>query len=351
MRARSFAFCFTIVASLCLNFLSAQNLTDTLFSEDFESNGTWGIFEELVGGNPCYGDSLGQVMISADYAYGGSHGLRIWSNKDLQSKSNHVIGQLNISNDGMHGLFSLSCYAFIPPETDTAQVGPEFSMQSTRNNSGTNLTFTAGIQYVQSPWGFAKWNIWHNAQWQQLDTSIFNFHLIKNTWYGLQLHFINDSAYLSFSVKGEGIDTTVDLSQPFAGAPAGFKITGEDKGFMPSTMITLEAENLWTHCLRPVQAKMYYDNVCLMTDPAASVPSPDASALKVYPIPASDDIIIETGNASGNLFIHSLEGKLLKYQPLMKGKTRIDIKGLEKGVYLVKFISDDSAMVKKFIKE
>ena len=102
-----------------LNSINAQNLTGTVFKENFKTDNGWGIFEELVGGNSCYDDSLGEVIRSNDYFYSDSTSLRVWANKTLSKKSNHVLGNKKIDTVGLYGKYLLSCYAFIPPESDT----------------------------------------------------------------------------------------------------------------------------------------------------------------------------------------------------------------------------------------
>ncbi len=342
----------SLVTILSLNVVKAQNQADTVFKEDFETDNAWGIYEELVGGNLCYDDSIGEVSRSNEYTHDGSYGLRVWANKNLTNNSNHVIGQEKISEEGLVGKYTLSCYAFIPQEADTAQTGPEFSMQSTKNVSGTNLTFTAGIQYVQNPWANERWNIWHNGQWKPIDTSIFNFHLEKNSWYYLQLLFDNDAgAYISFSLNGSNIDTIVDLTQPFIQAPEGFKIFGENKGFEPATWITMENENLWTNCSRPVQAKIYYDNICLVKDINTAIPLLNKTKFLIYPNPATCNLIIETTIKQGYLSISDINGKEQIKKRISGNKIQIDIGNWENGVYLVKLINDTVVEERLIIKE
>ena len=337
------------VTLLSLAMVKGQGQT-TIFSDDFETDKGWGIYEELVGGNPCYDDSIGEVARSDDYAAGGIYSLRVWANKFLSNKSNHVLGNIQINTTGLLGEYSLSTCFFIPPAPDTAQTGPEFSLQSTRNVSGTNLTFTAGIQYIQNPWVNQKWWIWNNATWTPLNDTIFNFHLEKNHWYTMELNINYDSnTYRCFSLKditNLTIDTTICLSK------YGFTISGENKGFSPATWITLESENLWTNCNRPTQARMYYDNVYLVkNDTCPFIQSNHETSFIFYPNPVKNNLIIETSFKGSILSISDINGEEMMKQQLKESKTQIDLSRLHNGVYFVKVINNKTSVVKKIIKE
>ena len=100
------------VTLLSLAMVKGQGQT-TIFSDDFETDKGWGIYEELVGGNPCYDDSIGEVARSDDYAAGGIYSLRVWANKFLSNKSNHVLGNIQINTTGLLGEYSLSTCFFL----------------------------------------------------------------------------------------------------------------------------------------------------------------------------------------------------------------------------------------------
>ena len=75
---------FLLLFALSFNIGIAQT---TIFSDDFETPQTWTIFEEIVSGNACYGDNIGEVTRSTDIAQAGTNALRVWSNKNGMTKS------------------------------------------------------------------------------------------------------------------------------------------------------------------------------------------------------------------------------------------------------------------------
>lgn len=247
-------------------FISAQG-TATLFSDDFETSSNWTIFEEIVSGNACYGNNIGEVAASTDKAYGGSHSLRVWSNKGGSTQSNHVIAAHHISNtSGITGRLRYGVWAYCATPIGLTQSGPEFSVQSTRTVGAQNLTYIAGIQYIGNQWITDKWNIWHNGTWKAIKITEFNTSLAVDTWYYLELDFdMTTNKYISFKIQGGGINTTLDLTQSFQNATNGFEIGGEARNWTPSYFVTTESENLWTTCSQVRENKVYYDNVSLQS--------------------------------------------------------------------------------------
>lgn len=77
------------------------------------------------------------------------------------------------------------------------------------------------------------------------------------------------------------------------------------------------------------------------------------NGVNLYPLPASDYIIVELSNASQNslISIYNLQGKLLLNQTYTKEKTEINISAFTKGLYFVKVNNGNDIVVKKFIKE
>jgi hypothetical protein len=236
-----------------------------LYSESFENN-NWGIFEEIVGGNACYGDSIGAVETSNEFAFVGAKSLRVWANKAQSNFSNHVLANHQLYNNGVEGTFRYSLRAYMPANNWHGQTGTEWSLQTTKGPQ--NLTYIAGIQYVRNPWVPDKWNIWHNGTWVTIPSNVFNLVLATDAWYLFDLDFdLIHNKYLSMHIAGNGVDTTLNLQQTFANAPNGYLIAGENRGFAPSTWLTLESENLWTGCSFVTDQKMYYDDVVLSTCP------------------------------------------------------------------------------------
>jgi Secretion system C-terminal sorting domain len=237
----------------------------TLYSDDFETPQTWTIFEELVSMNPCYGASIGEVARSTDVAHGGTNSLRVWSNKNGSTKSNHVIAAHHISNTGgITGRLRYGLWAYTGTTLGLTQSSPEFSVQSTRTVGGQNLTYIAGIQYIGNQWVTDKWNIWHNGTWKTIQLSEFGTTLAANTWYYLELEFdMTTNRYIQLKVVGGTVNATLDLTKPFSNAASGFQIGAEARGWTPSYFVTLESENLWSGCTQVHENKTYYDNIRL----------------------------------------------------------------------------------------
>ena len=258
----------SITLTFALSLMTCSTMlgqTTTLFSDDFETPQTWTIFEEIVSGNACYGDNIGEVLRSTDFAQGGTNGLRVWSNKNGSTKSNHVIAAHTISTSaGLTGRARYGLWAYNATTIGLTQSSPEMSVQSTRTVGAANLTFIAGIQYIGNQWVADKWRIWHNGTWQNIATSEFGATLTSNTWYYLEMAFdMTTNTYISFKIQGGGLNETLNLTQPFINAPTGFQIGGEARSWTPSLFVTAESENLWTTCSEVRENKVYYDNVLL----------------------------------------------------------------------------------------
>ncbi len=243
----------------------SQNVT--VFSDDFETPQTWTIFEEIVSGNTCYANGVGEVTRSTEALQSGANALRVWSNKNGAMKSNHVIAAHTISNSvGITGRYKYGAWIFAASTIGLTQSGPEFSVQSTRTVGNQNLTFIAGVQYIGNQWIADKWNIWHNGTWQTIKFSEFNTTLISNTWYYVELEFdFTTNRYYALSVQGGGINIILDLTQSFQNAAKGFQIGGEARGWSNSVFVTAESENLWTNCAEVRDNKVYYDNISLVS--------------------------------------------------------------------------------------
>ncbi len=245
--------------------LNAQT-TNTVFEDDFETHQTWGIFEEIVSGNSCYADNIGEVSRSTDFTKNGLQSLRVWSNKTGVSKSNHVIASHHIfTNQGITGRYRYAIDAYVNTTIGLTQSAPEISVQNTRQVGVQNLTYIMGIQYIGNQWITNKWNIWHNGTWQAILPSEFGLTLSYDTWYHMEIEFdFTTNEYISLTVQGGSINMTLNLQQVFQNASSGFKIGGETRNWTPSLFVTAESENLWTNCSEVRDNKVYYDNVKLL---------------------------------------------------------------------------------------
>jgi hypothetical protein len=189
------------------------------FSDDFETDQGWGIFEEIVAGSACYGANIGEVTRSPDVAFAGANSLRVWANQALSAKSNHVIANKKIANVGQTGRFRYELYAFIAPETaNHGEVGPEFSMQNTRELApGQFRTSTVGIQYRANSYSplYRSWAVWAEvspgqANWQTFTTTNAP---TPGEWYFMAVEAdYTTNQYVRFWLQGPGIDLSLDLS-------------------------------------------------------------------------------------------------------------------------------------------
>lgn len=75
-----------------------------------------------------------------------------------------------------------------------------------------------------------------------------------------------------------------------------------------------------------------------------------AEEISIYPNPVSDFVTIDLGN-KGDLYflkIFSLDGKLVKQIPQLRGNSRIDLQELATGKYIVQLISEEKGKYKTF---
>jgi hypothetical protein len=75
--------------------------------------------------------------------------------------------------------------------------------------------------------------------------------------------------------------------------------------------------------------------------------------LNIYPNPADEKINVEipVSNKDGIISTYNMQGQLLSQQQMQQTKTTLDISTLAKGVYFVKYNSNEKTRVGKFVKE
>jgi hypothetical protein len=241
----------------------SQTLPVPVFTDGFETETNWMLFEEIVGGNTCYGSGIGSVARSMDVAYEGSYSLSVWANQTRSTKSNHLIGYKKYSDLGQMGILRYEIHSYIAPTTaNSGETGPEFSMQNTRQIApGEFRTSTAGIQYVanSSSSEADNWKVWREvtpgvAGWH----TFMNQPLQAGVWYTLTVEAdYNNNYYQSFSIQGGGLNLSTDLST--------YRIAEEGKFNEQAFVITLESENRWNNCgtAGVYDYQVYYDQVTL----------------------------------------------------------------------------------------
>jgi len=77
----------------------------------------------------------------------------------------------------------------------------------------------------------------------------------------------------------------------------------------------------------------------------------EKNRIGVYPNPAKNEITIENTEPTPNevISIYNMEGQLLMQQQLTNAKIKVDIRGLKKGIYLLKLSGRFRTEVMKFI--
>ncbi len=257
-----------IVAALALSDMGAratplraqQGLTG--FSEGFEADTGWKVFEEVVSGSPCYATGAGAVTRTSDYAFAGAGSLSVWANRGQLSKSNHLIAYSSFTPADARAVWRYRARVLIPAASQgRGQTGPELSLQNTRAAQGGGwTTATAGLQYVANPHlpDAGGWHIWAEtapgvANWSDLIEAP----LVPGQWYTVTLEVdYGTNRYLAFELEGPGGRVRAPL--------AGRGVAEEAKGFAePSFVLTLESENLWNNCdgLTPFDYQVLYDQV------------------------------------------------------------------------------------------
>lgn len=234
----------------------------TSYSDGFEGVNTWKGFEEVVGGNTCYGTGIGDVQTATGAGVGGSRSLRVTANAAGSPKSNHLIAHKPVAASPIPGRAVYRVYA--RQEAAGAgrlgETGPEISLQSTRRlSTGTFVTTVAGIQYLTNPFSPTNgtWAVWQDnggrPGWQPMLTQPIQ----RGTWYLLRLEAdFATGRYVRFTIQGGGLTRSVNLS--------GATLGSENKGFLTeATELTLESENAWSNCgqAAPTTFAVNYDNV------------------------------------------------------------------------------------------
>ena len=242
----------------------AQNQPEVAaFTDDFETTTpNWKIFEELVGGNPCYATGLGMAERTTVLAFSGQQSLSVWANGQRGDKSNHLIAYTTFVPTDVGGLWRYRVRLLIPIATSGfGQTGPEFALQNTRLGSdGQWTTATAGVQYIANSYmpDVGGWHLWiatapGRANWS--DTVLAP--LSPGQWYTATLDVdYGTNHYLGFGLTGPATNLYVSLKT--------YQIAEEVKGFVePSFVLTLESENMWNNCQAGVvfDYQVLYDKV------------------------------------------------------------------------------------------
>ncbi len=251
------------------------------FRDSFEDDRGWFLFEELVGGSPCYGAGAGSMTRTAERAYMGRRSLQLWANEKGTRKGNHLIAVKRLGDKGRGGRWVYTAHVFVPDDGKPYQTGPEISVQNTRREAdGRHLTYSAAVQYQANPntQHAGAWAVWRKTGggkpgWEKA----FVRPIAKEQWYKLTLEFDFDwNRYGWFSVESEREKWSVDLSE--------MEIAGQAKHDEEAFAVTLEGENFWNNCGETgvFRQRFFYDDVSLERMPAPAVAGMRKLAGEVY---------------------------------------------------------------------
>jgi len=271
-----------------------------MFTDNFEVPSAWTLFEELV--TSCYGEGIGTLDVSnPDAGFEGSYGAMLHSNKNKSAFSNHLIAGRNVSNGAYNRVIKYDLHAMLPTAYDlTSQVGPEFSVQNTRNGPGDGTTTTiAGMQHIASRYISDKWNIWVESEpgvatWSVLPESVWHAgagvpSITAGVWwrYSLLVDF-ETNEYVSMTAQQAAYiyDSDTGRHPLYTANLTGLRMALEPRGFETATVITLEAENMYNNCgalsdsddFTAFESQMYYDRVRYEEMPPRGSQDDDAPA-------------------------------------------------------------------------
>ncbi len=90
-------------------------------------------------------------------------------------------------------------------------------------------------------------------------------------------------------------------------------------------------------------------NITQPGKPTATADLSDNDYFEIFPNPASHEIFIKSGKI-GKLSVYNQTGQKICDFNLVTGKNRLNISDYKNGIYLLKLVSDNKTIVKKFIK-
>lgn len=101
----------------------------------------------------------------------------------------------------------------------------------------------------------------------------------------------------------------------------------------------------------PNSQQIIGDITWLKAEPTASIDEVDLNAFEMYPNPASNEVTLSSGDLNADYLIVDITGKEVLNGNTDAEEISVDISDLKKGVYLVKFFTDEEYIgTKKLIK-
>jgi carboxypeptidase T len=184
---------------------------------------------------------------------------------------------------------------------------------------------------------YAKWDIENNWDYVQLEVSTDN----GNSWIPQCGLFTNEGSSNGGQPSGQplydGIQNTWVLEQINLSDYLGEEITLRFK-FESDGEVRADG--------------FYFDNltVNVLDDGTLSNSDVLASQFSVYPNPVSNLLYITTPKNNYTLGIYNIQGQLIRTPSVYSGSQTIDYSQFTKGIYLMKFTSNDYSKIFKIIK-
>ncbi|MCD4665009.1 MAG: T9SS type A sorting domain-containing protein [Bacteroidales bacterium] len=219
-----------------------------------------------------------------------------------------------------------------------------------------NTNSQSNVQFIFSKWGGANTN---ESFYLALDGNNIPYGKINFTdtqeivpqsnnsidignWYMLAMTYNQDSAL--YYVNGVMVDTIYDDREILSGTLP--LIIGDDNGNNLRFSGKIDDCRLYNVALSPSEIENIYN-------PTTNVNSlkSDYSSLNLFPNPNNGVFHIKMqNNVENTILIYSMDGKLV-FNNKFKDSCELNLMNLEKGIYLVKVVSNDYIETKKLIIE
>lgn len=140
------------------------------------------------------------------------------------------------------------------------------------------------------------------------------------------------------TVAGAGVYAIGSTATLTATPSAGYIFVGWARD---GEILSLDAEYSFT-VTEALDLQAIFDGSTAIDD------QPDA-ALRVYPNPVADFVAVE-GDGLRRAEVYNLAGMMLQYIDIHNGENRIDISGLQSGVYLLRVSTTDGVVIRRMVK-
>jgi hypothetical protein len=96
---------------------------------------------------------------------------------------------------------------------------------------------------------------------------------------------------------------------------------------------------------------LWYDNVSVIAESVSGIPEKQNSALKVYPVPASDVIHVSNDGLIETITLVDVAGKEVVRETVNRKEVSLNIDHLDSGVYFMNILTNDKTITRKVIIE